>query len=40
MNKYPIAWVEGRYALGWRGWLAEKLLSPIVNEVLLEETKI
>ncbi len=31
-----MRWVEGTYALGWRGWLAEKLLRPVVNEILVK----
>lgn len=30
MNKEEImiAWVKGRYKLGWRGWLADIILKP------------
>lgn len=35
-----VAWVEGRYALGWRGHVAMWLLNPILNEMLCVENKL
>jgi hypothetical protein len=26
-----VAWAEGRHALGWRGWVARRLLEPVLN---------
>lgn len=36
-EKLLQAWVEGRFALGWRGWVAMKILNPVLNEVLARE---
>lgn len=31
-----LAWWDGEYALGWRGWLAMKLLRPVLNEEIVK----
>lgn len=35
-----VMWIEGRYALGWRGYFAEMLLTPVINEILVKENKL
>jgi len=35
-----IGWIEGRYALGWRGHLATWLLNPVLDEMLCKENKL
>ena len=38
MNKQEqliTEWWNGYYALGWRGWLAKKLLKPVIKEILV-----
>lgn len=39
-NELLIAWIEGSYMLGWRGYFAEKLLNPVINEVLVIENNL
>ena len=36
-KKLLIAWIDGIYDLGWRGWLAMKILNPVLNEILAKE---
>lgn len=31
-----MLWVKGYYALGWRGWVAMKLLDPALNKAFYD----
>lgn len=39
-NELLIAWIEGRYGLGWHSHLAMWILEPVINEMLVHENKL